>query len=61
MANKPAKNAERGLIEQSEVQKHVQPAKGWAINQQKRTEMLKECLLSNQENKNMYKQLMDGQ
>ena len=61
MANKPAKNAERVLIEQSEVQKHVQPANGWAINQQKRTEMLKECLLSDQEYQNMYNQLMDVQ
>ena len=49
------------LTGQSGVQKHVQQAKGWALNQQKRTELLKECLLSNQENKNMYNQLMDGQ
>ena len=49
------------LTGQSGVQKHVQQAKGWALNQQKRTETLKECLLSNQECKNTYIQLMDGQ
>ena len=51
MANKQENmhiNAQGVLIEQSEVQKHVQPAKGWAINKQKRTEALKECLLSSQ-------------
>ena len=55
------RNAKGVLIEQSEAQKHAQPAKGWPINKEKQIQMLKECLLSNQKRKNMHNQLKDGQ
>ena len=60
MANKQENThryAKGVLIEQSGVQKRVQPANGSPINKKTRTEMLKECLLGNQE----YNQIKGGQ
>ena len=54
------RNTKGVLIEQSKAHKQVQQAKGWPTNKEKRREMLKECLLSNQKRKNMHNQLKDG-
>ena len=50
-------NAKGMLTGQSGVQNRVQPANGSPINKKTRTEMLKECLLGNQE----YNQIKGGQ
>ena len=60
MSNKQENTHRNGkgvLIEQSGVQKHVHPANRCPLLKKTLTEMLKECLLGNQE----YNQIKGGQ